>query len=51
LRVVAAVVAGLVAVAAHAMPLKLNVVLAIGVAVLACLWLERGGRAAKEQAA
>ncbi|MBK0391233.1 AzlC family ABC transporter permease [Ramlibacter algicola] len=51
LRVVAAVVAGLVAVAAHAMPLKLNVVLAIGVAVLACLWLERGGPAGKEQAA
>ena len=40
LRIVAAVVAGVVAVAAHAMPLKLNVVVAIGVAVLACLWME-----------
>lgn len=40
LRVVAALVAGGVAVAAHALPLKLNVVVAIGVAVLACVWLE-----------
>lgn len=40
LRVVAAVVAGVAAVAAYALPLKLNVVAAIFVAVLACLWLE-----------
>jgi predicted branched-subunit amino acid permease len=41
LRVVAAAVAGLAAVAAYALPLKLNIVLAIGVAVLLCVWLER----------
>lgn len=40
LRVLAAVVAGVAAVAAYALPLKLNVVAAIAVAVLACFWLE-----------
>lgn len=41
LRLVAAAVGGAVAVAAYALPLKLNIVLAIGAAVLACLSLER----------
>jgi predicted branched-subunit amino acid permease len=41
LRLVAGTVAGLAAVAAYALPLKLNIVLAIAVAVLLCLWLER----------
>jgi predicted branched-subunit amino acid permease len=40
LRLVSAAVAGVTAVAAYALPLKLNIVLAIGVAVLACLALE-----------
>jgi predicted branched-subunit amino acid permease len=40
LRVLAALVAGVVAVAAYALPLKLNIVAAIAVAVLACFWLE-----------
>ena len=40
MRVVAALVAGVSAVATYALPLKLNVVVAIAVAVLACLWLE-----------
>jgi predicted branched-subunit amino acid permease len=40
LRVLAAVVAGAAAVAAYALPLKLNIVAAITVAVLACFWLE-----------
>lgn len=40
LRVLAAVVAGAAAVAAYALPLKLNIVAAIAVAVLACFWLE-----------
>ena len=40
LRLVAALVAGAAAVATYALPLKLNVVVAIVVAVLACLWLE-----------
>lgn len=44
LRILAAVVAGATAVAAYALPLKLNIVAAIGVAVIACFWLE--GRAA-----
>ena len=41
LRVLAAVVAGGVAVAAYNLPLKLNIVVAIGVAVAASLGLER----------
>jgi predicted branched-subunit amino acid permease len=41
LRLAAAVVGGAVAVAAYALPLKLNIVVAIGAAVLACLSLER----------
>lgn len=40
LRIVAAMVAGATAVAAFALPLKLNIVLAIALAVLACLALE-----------
>jgi predicted branched-subunit amino acid permease len=52
LRVLAAVVAGAASVAAYALPLKLNVVAAIAVAVLACFWLEgRGPRAPQEKPA
>lgn len=40
MRVIAAAVAGVAAVATYALPLKLNVVVAIAIAVLACLWLE-----------
>jgi predicted branched-subunit amino acid permease len=40
LRVLAAAVAGVAAVAAYALPLKLNIVAAIAVAVIACFWLE-----------
>jgi predicted branched-subunit amino acid permease len=40
LRVLAALVAGIAAVVAYALPLKLNIVAAIAVAVLACFWLE-----------
>lgn len=41
LRVLAALIAGVTAVAAYSLPLKLNIVVAIGVAVLACFWLEK----------
>ena len=52
LRVLAAAVAGAVAIAAYAVPLKLNVVLAIGAAVLLCYWLESvGARKPGEKAA
>ncbi|MEJ8838776.1 AzlC family ABC transporter permease [Ramlibacter sp. AN1133] len=44
LRMLAVVIAGGAAVAAYALPLKLNIVAAIAIAVLACFWLE--GRAA-----
>jgi predicted branched-subunit amino acid permease len=40
LRLLAAVIAGVAAVAAYALPLKLNMVAAVLVAVLACFWLE-----------
>ena len=52
LRVLAAAVAGVAAGAAYALPLKLNIVAAIAVAVIACFWLE-GRRPAppKESAA
>lgn len=40
LRLLAAAVAGAAAVAAYALPLKLNIVAAIAVAVIACFWLE-----------
>jgi predicted branched-subunit amino acid permease len=40
LRVLAAVVAGAAAVATYALPLKLNIVAAIAIAVIACFWLE-----------
>jgi predicted branched-subunit amino acid permease len=41
LRVLATLIAGATAVAAYALPLKLNIVTAIGVAVLLCFWLEK----------
>jgi len=41
LRILAALIAGATAVAAYALPLKLNIVVAIGVAVLLCFWLEK----------
>lgn len=41
LRILAALIAAATAVAAYALPLKLNIVAAIGVAVLACFWLEK----------
>ncbi|MBL0421175.1 AzlC family ABC transporter permease [Ramlibacter sp. AW1] len=40
LRIVAAAVSGATAIAAYALPLKLNIVLAIGMAVVVCLTLE-----------
>ena len=40
LRILAAGVAGAVAVAAYALPFKLNIVAAIGVAVVLCFWME-----------
>ncbi len=41
LRVLAVLIAGATAVVAYALPLKLNIVTAIGVAVLLCFWLEQ----------
>lgn len=41
LRVLAALIAGATAVLAYALPFKLNIVAAIGVAVLLCFWLEK----------
>jgi predicted branched-subunit amino acid permease len=41
LRILAAGIAGATAVAAYALPLKLNIVTGIGVAVLLCFWLEK----------
>jgi predicted branched-subunit amino acid permease len=41
LRLLAALIASVTAVAAYALPLKLNIVVAIGVAVLLCFWLEK----------
>ena len=41
LRVLAAAVAGSVAVATHALPLKLNIIVAILLAVAVCLMLEK----------
>jgi len=41
MRVLAAIVAGIASVAAHALPLKLNVVAAIAIAVLVCYSLEQ----------
>lgn len=52
LRLLATAVAGVVAVAAYALPLKLNIVVAIGAAVLACSWLEgRRGLPPRERTA
>ncbi len=50
LRVVAAVLAGIVAVAAYAFPLRLNIVAAIAVAVLACYWLQERPQPREEAA-
>lgn len=47
LRVLGALTAGITAVAAYALPLKLNIVVAIGMAVLVCLALEGRTRAAE----
>jgi len=41
LRILSALIAGATAVAAYALPLKLNIVTGIGVAVLLCFWLEK----------
>ena len=41
LRIIAALVAGVAAVAAFALPLKLNILVAIAAAVAVCLMLER----------
>lgn len=41
LRILAVLIAGVTAVAAYALPLKLNIVAGIGVAVLLCFWLEK----------
>ena len=41
LRVLAGAVAAVTAVAAYALPLRINIVVAIGVAVAACLLIER----------
>jgi predicted branched-subunit amino acid permease len=52
MRVFAALVAGVAAVATYALPLKLNVVAAIAIAVLACVWVEgRMPAAARERTA
>ncbi|WBY00147.1 AzlC family ABC transporter permease [Ramlibacter tataouinensis] len=49
LRVLAAAVAGAAAVAAYALPFKLNVVAAIALAVLAAFWLETRGPARQRE--
>lgn len=41
LRILAALIAAATAVVAYALPLKLNIVAGIGVAVLLCFWLEK----------
>jgi predicted branched-subunit amino acid permease len=51
LRMLAALVAGAAAVAAYALPLKLNIVAAIAVAVLLCFWLEGRMPPPRERAA
>ncbi|MDB5898546.1 MAG: branched-chain amino acid transporter permease [Ramlibacter sp.] len=52
MRVLAALVSAVAAVVAYALPLKLNVVVAIVIAVLACLWVEsRWPPKVREQAA
>jgi predicted branched-subunit amino acid permease len=51
LRLLSALLAGAAAVAAYALPLKLNIVLAISVAVLASFWLEKRSPAAWRQPA
>jgi predicted branched-subunit amino acid permease len=49
LRRISATVAGAAAVAAYALPLKLNIVVAIAAAVMACLLLERSRWAGEER--
>ena len=51
LRALAALIAAATAVAAYALPLKLNIVVAIGAAVLLCFWLEKltGGKADEDE--
>lgn len=51
LRLLSALLAGGAAVAAYALPLKLNIVVAIAVAVLASFWLEKRSPAAWRQPA
>lgn len=52
LRLLAAVIAGVAAVAAYALPLKLNMIAAVLIAVLACFWLEgRQGLPPRERTA
>jgi predicted branched-subunit amino acid permease len=51
LRRLSALIAGAAAVAAYALPLKLNIVAAIAVAVLVSFWLEKKMPAASEQVA
>ena len=51
LRALAGIVAGCTAVAAYALPLKLNIVLAIALAVFASFWLSRAMPAIDEQSA
>jgi predicted branched-subunit amino acid permease len=41
LRILAALIAAATAVAAYALPLRLNIVAGIGTAVLVCFWLEK----------
>jgi predicted branched-subunit amino acid permease len=50
LRVLSALLAGAAAVAAYSLPLKLNIVVAISVAVLASFWLEKKAPPAWRQA-
>ncbi len=47
LRLLSAVLAGATAVAVYALPLKLNIVVAISLAVLASFWLEKAGEAGR----
>jgi predicted branched-subunit amino acid permease len=51
LRLLSALLAGGSAVAAYALPLKLNIVVAIAVAVLVSFWLEKGQQLASRQRA
>lgn len=50
LRLLAGLIAAATAVAAYALPLRLNIVVAIGVAVLLCVWLEQRAPATEDAA-